>query len=148
MEQRKETPKKYYPKSSSASESKCRLCGGIFEKKYCKNLFAKRNENLLRSAEIINGGNLVCEDGFPNLLCRPCERRLDNFAKFRKMVCEVQSSLSRKKRCIEVSPSAPISSAKSSRASFSGNVTSRRSLSFGTSDSQALQSESDSSLQV
>ncbi len=135
MEQRKETPKKYYLKSSSASESKCRLCGGIFEKKYCKNLFAKQNENLH-------------EDGFPNLLCRPCERRLDNFAKFRKMVCEVQNSLSRKKRCIYVSPSAPISSAKSSRASFSGNVTSRRSLSFETSDSQALQSESDSSLQV
>ena len=131
MEQRKETQKKYYPKSSSASESKCRLCGGIFEK-YCKNLFAKRNENLLRTAEIINCGTLVCEDGFPNLLCRPCERRLDNFAKFRKIVCVVQNSLSRKKRWIEVSPSAPISSAKSSRGSFSGNVTSRRSLSFET----------------
>ena len=68
MAERKETPRKVYPKSAIDSGCKCRLCGGIFEKARCKNLFKKGNEDRLRSAEIVNGGALICEEGFPHLL--------------------------------------------------------------------------------
>jgi hypothetical protein len=49
MAERKETPRKVYPKSAIDSGCKCRLCGGIFEKARCKNLFKKGNEGRLRS---------------------------------------------------------------------------------------------------
>ena len=93
---------------------------------------------------------LLCEDGLPSLLCRPCERRLDNFNKFRKIVCEVQSGLIHKKRCINESPSALISNVKNSRGQFSGgNVSSRHCcLSFGQHNEVHVQSYIDSSIQV
>ncbi len=145
MEPRKETPKKFYP--SVAFESKCRLCGNVFDKKHGKNLFLKSNERLLRDAEIVNGGTLPCEEGLPSHICRPCERRLSNFSTFRKMVCDVQSTLVRKKRCIDVSPSAPISSAKSSRAQ--STVSSRRrSLNFDPVIPDESPMQSNSSIQV
>jgi hypothetical protein len=141
MEQRKETPKKFY--LSIDFESKCRLCGNVFDRKHGKNLFLKSNKRLLGDAEIVNGGTLPHEEGLPSHICRPCERRLSNFNKYRKIVCEVQSSLVRKKRCIDLSPSAPISSAKSSRAQ--STVSSRRrSLNFGP----VISDESNSSTQV
>ncbi|XP_028417603.1 uncharacterized protein LOC114542053 [Dendronephthya gigantea] len=141
MAQRKETPKKLYPKSDLLSECKCRLCAGVFDKKHCKNLFLVRNKSLLCVAEFVNGGTLANEDGLPKLLCRPCERRLDNFAKFRRIVTETQSSLTSKKRCInESSPSVAMSSIKSSRTSEAdGSVGSRRSLSFDTAIDSTLQ---------
>ena len=150
MERRKETPKKLYPKFSLESDSKCRLCGTVCDKKYCKNIFLKKNESLRRVAEIVNAGTLPCEDGLPSLLCRPCERRLDNFNKFRKIVSEVQSGLIRKKRCINESPSASISNVKNSRGQFSGGSVSsrRRCLSFGQHDELHVQSDTDSSIQV
>ncbi len=129
MAERKETPRKVYPKSAIDSGCKCRLCGGIFEKARCKNLFKKGNEGRLRSAEIVNGGALICEEGFPHLLCRACERRLENFEKFRKVVRDVQNGLTREKRCTGVSPSAPVSRPKSVR-SHNLDAASRRSLSF------------------
>jgi hypothetical protein len=61
MAERKETPKKVYPKSAIDSRCKCHLCGGIFEKARCKNLFKKGNKGRLRSAEIVNGGALICD---------------------------------------------------------------------------------------
>jgi hypothetical protein len=75
MAKRKETPKKFYPKSIVDLEYMCRLCGSFEDKKYCKNVFIKQNENLLHIAEIINGGSLAFETGLPNLLCRPCMRK-------------------------------------------------------------------------
>ncbi len=125
MAERKETPRKVYPKSAIDSGCKCRLCGGIFEKARCKNLFKKGNEGRLRSAEIVNGGALICEEGFPHLLCRACERRLENFEKFRKVVRDVQNGLTREKRCT----GAPVSRPKSLR-SHNLDAPSRRSLSF------------------
>ena len=116
MAERKETPKKVYPKSAIDSGCKCRLCGGIFEKARCKNIFKKGNEGRLRSAEIVKGGALICEEGFPHLLCRACDRRLENFEKFRKVVRDVQNGLTREKRYTVVSPSAPVSRAKSLRS--------------------------------
>ena len=48
-----------------------------------------------------------------HLVCRRCERRLNNFRAFKAMITENQNHLQRSerqervKRCIEVSPSAP-----------------------------------------
>ncbi len=53
----------FYP--SVAFESKCRLCGNVFDKKHTKNLFVKSNEHLC-DAEIVNGGTLPCEEGLPS----------------------------------------------------------------------------------
>jgi hypothetical protein len=79
-------------------ECMCRLCGSFEDKKYCKNLFIKQNENLLHIAEIINGGSLAFETGLPNLLCRPCERRLNNLAKFKKVITETHAGFSVSKK--------------------------------------------------
>ena len=123
MAERKETPKKVYPKSAIDSGCKCRLCGGIFKNARCKNLF--KNEGRLRSAEIVNGGALICEEGFPHLLCRACDRCLENFDAWRTF-------LTQEKRCTGVSPSAPVSRAKSLR-SHNLDAPSRRGLSFSSS---------------
>jgi hypothetical protein len=61
-----------------------------------KNLFHKSNVELLGLAETIYGGKLPNEDCLPHLVCQPCERRLDNLKKFRKMVCENQNSMLQK----------------------------------------------------
>jgi hypothetical protein len=53
-------------------------------------------------------------DSFPYLICRPCERRLNNTISFKNVISETQKSLvkdSRFKRCPEVSLSVAISSA-------------------------------------
>ena len=78
--------------------------------KYRKNLFKKSNEQLLAAAEVVYGGTLPGNELRPHLLCRPCERRLNNFKAFRAMITESQSHFQRSdrvKRCIQVSLSAP-----------------------------------------
>ena len=88
----------------------CRLCGSVNDFKYCKNLFKKSNEELLAAAEAVYGGTLPRNELRPHLLCRPCERRLNNFKAFRAMIIKSQSRFQRSdtvKRCIETSPSAP-----------------------------------------
>ena len=57
-------PKMFYP--SVAFESKCCLCGNVFDKKHGRILFVKSNEQLLRDAEIFNGETLPCEEGLPS----------------------------------------------------------------------------------
>ena len=113
----KSMPKKFYKKSSGSTEnsSRCRLCNGIQDQKHSKNLFNKTNEKILNNVELINGENLLHVDGFPNLICRPCERRLNNTITFKNIISETQKSLkkdSRSKRCPEVSPSIARSSTK------------------------------------
>ena len=41
------------------------------------------------------------------MICRLCERRVNNFKAFKKTITKTQTSFERIKRCIEVSPSAP-----------------------------------------
>ena len=126
-----ETPKKIYLSSDSRHPSCCRLCGSVKDVKYCKNLFAKANKELLTAAEDVYGRPLPRkeqEELRPHLLCRPCERRLKNYKEFRAMITESQNYFERServKRCIDVSPSAPrtLKSAKDQK-------TSRRGLSF------------------
>ena len=104
------TPKKTYQLSDNGNQSCCRLCGSVKDFKYCKNLFKKSNEELLTAAEAVYGGTLPRNELRPHLLCRPCERRLNNFKAFRAMITESQSHFQRSdrvKRCIEASPSRP-----------------------------------------
>ena len=70
---------------------------------------------MLAFAELLYGGELLCGDSLPHLVCRPCERRLDNFMKFKNMICDNQDSMMRQKRCIELSPSAPTADEKSAK---------------------------------
>ena len=108
-------PKKVYAKSNLDSKSMCRLCCSIIDPKHCKNLYNKASVNVLASAELLYGGKLLRGDSLPHLVCRPCERRLDNFMKFKNMICDNQDSMMRQKRCIELSPSAPTADEKSAK---------------------------------
>lgn len=110
----KETPKKVY-KSANAPYNTCRLCRSVGDVKYLKNLYNKANLQLLASAEMLYGEILPCDDVLPRLICRPCERRLNNFTKFKTLVCESQTSFVRTKRCSNISPSTPTTAAKSSK---------------------------------
>jgi hypothetical protein len=65
--------------------------------------------------ELNHGEKLPHVDGFPYLICRPCERRLNNTISFKNVISATQKSLvkdSRFKRCPEVSPSVAKLSAK------------------------------------
>ena len=79
MAQRKETPKKVYRKTFANTECICRLCCGVYDPKHTKNIYHKANVKLLALAETVFGDKLPNEDNLPRLLCRPCERKLDNF---------------------------------------------------------------------
>ena len=119
------TPKKTY---TSSFIKCCRLCGSVKDALHC--LFKKATKELLALAEAVFGGTLQRHELRPNLVCRPCERRLNNFRAFKAMITESQSHFQRNerqervKRCIEVSPSAPrtLKSAK--------DGTTRRGLNF------------------
>lgn len=56
-----------------------------------KNLFAKENRALRSTAEDILGKFLEKSE-LPYLLCRPCERWLNNFKSFKDIIIESQSS--------------------------------------------------------
>ena len=106
----KSTPKKFYKKSSGSTEnsSRCRLCNDVQGQRHCKNLFNKTNERILNNVELIHGEKLPHVDCFPYLICRPCERRLNNTISFKNVISETQKLLvkdSRSKRCPDVSPS-------------------------------------------
>ena len=103
----KSTPKKVYS-TSTENSSRCRLCNGVQDQRHCKNLFNKKNQIILKNVESIHGENLPHVDGFPSLICRPCERRVNNSILFKNIISETQKSLlknSRSKRCVEISPS-------------------------------------------
>ena len=111
------TPKKLYKKSSASNEnsSRCRLCNGLQDPRHCKNLFNKKNQRILNNVESIHGEKLPHVNGFPNLLCRPYERRVNNTITFKNVISETQKSLlkdSRTKRCLDISLSVAIPAAK------------------------------------
>ena len=56
----------------------------------------------------ILGKDLPHVDGFPSLICRSCEQRVNNTISFKNIIFETQKSLlkdSGSKRCVEISPS-------------------------------------------
>ena len=84
-----------------------RLCNVVANPLYSKNLFRDLNRAILRSTEAIFGGELTPDSNLPHLICRPCERRLNNFSQF-KSITEMLRLLQqdvRSKRCSELSPS-------------------------------------------
>ena len=127
----KGTPKKLYQKQSGATiTSRCRLCNCVANPQYSKNLFRDSNRVILRSTEAIFGGKWTQDSNLPHLICRPCERRLNNFSQFKSVITETQRLLQqdvRSKRCVELSPSVARPSAKVRAA----GSTRRRSIDFG-----------------
>jgi hypothetical protein len=80
-----ETPKKF--RRSATNDSSCRLCGSIEDKSHSKNLFKINNHELLNLARSLSGEQLLRHENLPELICRPCERRIGNFKAFRSEDC-------------------------------------------------------------
>lgn len=98
------TPRKFRTPATSCSS--CRLCGSVIDKKHAKNLFKGSNRELLNLARKLSSEDIAQHENLPELLCRPCERRLGNFKEFRSKIQECQKQFERfSKRCVEVSPS-------------------------------------------
>ena len=124
MGQRKETPKKVYRKTFANTECICRLCCGVYDPKHKKNIYHKANVKLLVIVETVFGNKL------PNQ-SKP----------FKNMVCENQTSMMKKKRCLNISPSAPIKEGKRAKTNIGEkSPASCRSLSF-TFDKEVTQSD-------
>ncbi len=99
---------------------------------HSKKLFRSSNQTVLKNAERIYGGVLPQGNGLPHLICRPCERRVNNATQFRNTITETQQLLQkdvRTKRCIDISPSVTKPSTKAHAAGPS-----RRSLDFNVVD--------------
>lgn len=130
------TPKKFYRGGSSQS-SCCRLCLKICDVTHCKNIFHRRNSNILSVTEELLGDNLPRDEQLPHLLCRPCERRLVSFKAFKQLILQSQHSVTaqstRVKRCTEVSPSIlPTSKTRRNQQA----TTSRRAIAFSSSEKE------------
>ena len=98
---------------SSIDSSSCRLCRAVGDTSHHKNIFKPTNRALLKIAEQICGHPIVYDANLPHLICRPCERRLNNAMAFQKVIVETEqffrqreSTQTRFKRCVGVSPSA------------------------------------------
>jgi hypothetical protein len=104
-------------------------------------LFKDSNREILRSAESVYGDEFQRDNALPHLICRPCERRVNNFITFKNIICETQRSLRediRVKRCIELSPSVSKPPSKVLAAGSSR----RRSIDFNVAGSESGRSES------
>jgi hypothetical protein len=132
----KGTPKKLYSKSASTevSSSSCRLCKAVVDRNHSRDLFKAKNSTVLKNAEAFYGHSLPQDKSLPYLICRPCERRLDNAIKFKNIIAETQEYLqqqTRSKRCLDISPSVSQPSPLRVRTSVSSSGSSRRrSLAF------------------
>ena len=103
-EMAKNTPKKLYGTQNLENSSCCRLCKSVGDPALRYNLFSKTNSEILALAEHIYGRSLPKVEGLPQLICRPCERRLRNFSTFKKTIFETQTTLTKFKRCSKDSP--------------------------------------------
>ena len=92
------TPKKVYAASSHVNTSCCRLCKSVKDIAHSKNLFAKNYRALLTAAEELYGGSFSQSELLPRLICRPCERRVNNFKAFKNTITETQMSFERIRR--------------------------------------------------
>ena len=87
-----ETPKKIYTARKSVSLSCCRLCKSVGDISHWRNLYSKGSSQLLATAADLYGKALPRSNVLPHLVCRPCERKLTNFKKFKITVSESQAS--------------------------------------------------------
>ena len=83
--------------SSHVNLSCCRLCKSVGDISHSKNLFAKNNRMLLASVEELYGSSLSQNKLLLHLVCRPCERQVNNFKAFifKNMIMETQKFLER-----------------------------------------------------
>ena len=132
-----QTPNKFF---YSAHSSLCRVCATVCDRDHSNNLFSETNCSLLAVAEMLHGKSLPRGD-FPQWVCRPCSRRLNNANLLQDQIDKSQASFESKmgerfKRCIEISPSAP-KTIKSLRISTSTAATTstKRGLSFSAINS-------------
>ncbi|CAB3999246.1 zinc finger 391-like isoform X1, partial [Paramuricea clavata] len=101
----KNTPTKVYGAHNLESSSCCRLCiKSVGDPAHRYKLFNKTNSEILAIAEHIYGHPLPKEAGLPQLICRPCERRLRSFSAFKNTIVQTQSTLTKFKRCNKDSP--------------------------------------------
>ena len=108
----KGTRKKLYNKPSESADniniSRCGLCNSVANPQHCKLLFRSQNQAILRNAEIIFGNKLPQDSNLPRMICRPCERKLNNAINFKNAILATQRILHenvRAKRCVDVSSS-------------------------------------------
>ena len=109
----KETPKKVYRLLDSDIDLlSCRLCGAVGDPSHRKNLFKRPNRALLRIAEQLCGYPLIQDSSLPHLVCRPCERRLNNCLQLQEVIKKTKEIFQQHltlrtqvKRCVNVSPS-------------------------------------------
>ena len=138
----KGTPKKLYTRSVVGEKSSsCRLCNTVVDRRHSKDLFSSANHQILNSAQIIYGQRLRQDNVLPHLICRPCERRVNNFAVFKKVVEDTQKSLESSlvsKRCLELSPSLPQPAAVVRAVGTHQPSIRRRSLEFDTLSSVSI----------
>ena len=90
----------------------------------------------------ILGEDLPHVDGFPSLICQPCERRVNNTTSFKNIISETQKSLlknSRSKRCVGISPSVSRPS-----VNVAAVESRRRSLTFDSANVSSTGDESSS----
>ena len=110
------TPKKFYPVVDGIDLSSCRLCGSIGDSKHCKNLFKPANAVILVEVEKVHGNVLLRDKALPQLICRPCERKVNNASNLKIVIVNTQTfhiqKTSRSKRCIDISPSTPLPKVK------------------------------------
>ena len=116
---------KVYAASSHVNTSSCRLCKSVRDIAHSKNYRV-----LLTAAEELYSGSFSQSELLPHLICRPCERRVNNLKAFKNTITETQTSFERIKRCIEVPPSAP-QALKSSKVNEPLVVRSRHGINFG-----------------
>ena len=63
-------------------------------------------KSLINLARSLLGEDIASHENLPELLCRPCERKLENYRKFMLKIKEYETEFSRlSERCVEVSPS-------------------------------------------
>ena len=80
----------------------------LVDERHSKDLFGSANCNILNNMQGLYGNVLGLDNALPHLICRPCERRLDNPAKFKNLIEETQKSLEsefRSKHVLDTSPS-------------------------------------------
>ena len=115
--------------------SSCRLCRVVGDRLWSKNLFVKKNRALLAAAQDICGHTLKQDDSvLPHLICRACERRINNFVTFKTLITESQKWFEGVKRCTEMSPSVPRTLLK--KSAKESEKRSRRGLLYSSAQQQ------------
>ena len=89
---------RFYAPSGHVNLSCCRLCKSVGDNiSHSKNLFAKNNRALIASVPVeeLYGRSLSQNELLQRLVCKPCEKRVNNFKAFKNMIMETPKFLER-----------------------------------------------------